>query len=833
MASLLQLAPSVLSQLVPPLPDVSDIPAAPVSIPNTLMQSDKERPPAAAIAPWVRASESLAITFMDDCAAEDYLEDAWGSRFVKAFQSLRSGAIKCDFLRLAYIADRGGFYADTDSCAADVSLETLRQRAIEHRASLIITESYWKPDDKRFNFNGFFAAQPKHPALMKLAHAALDNVEKRLGANHSAKSPMPEFCDCSSGCCAMAIAGPGLMASLFKEPNTIVLSEVARGEVSDPESNRTVLTKCKQAAAKTIVQDGHLSQWEREFESNQIYWPEGFKPVSACEVPEKRKAAEERADALKMASQPLAYEAWRSWRSRRKPLSREEGFSQKMSAAPQLMIMYAGSFIYEPFVRTLAEGVAGLPSAARWNVVIKTLTNRVVADDGNAGACVDPHTSKVIMKHYSALKAGDVFVFVGPYCANHVPWREMKSWYPRVHNVFWQVEPNAWLSHNCEFYFGFNSPTAWFSKPSDHPCSWCVGKRFPTDAGKMILLNKRSVAADLINDPETKMRKVKMNEAVHSARRAAAAHRHRTTKQSVANHDPVISNTSDWYVDEMWEYSRQSFDACAEEYRPSISRHVPVAALAEETSDGAETTKREPERRAAPLRKAIFFGDTRFGDRSTCWKLLEKEMEGTGLQLIHSLSVNDWQAWKEAVTDPSAVFINIHKNCLDRSSKRRIPRWMRSNAYLGENVFGIALEPRVALLLGNGGLVVSQHAHPDDVEPFQGLVNFTTLMGIPKVIKELQAMPDAERHRMSIDRKKAFRKFFNPAVVLKTAKVDRLLSERLRMHDDTKMDADAQANRARWIRATKAHTAPMGTVLKAEEDLAEWGLYMEARSSEF
>ena len=90
MASLLQLAPSVLSQLVPPLPDVSDIPAAPVSIPNTLMQSDKERPPAAAIAPWVRASESLAITFMDDCAAEDYLEDAWGSRFVKAFQSLRS-----------------------------------------------------------------------------------------------------------------------------------------------------------------------------------------------------------------------------------------------------------------------------------------------------------------------------------------------------------------------------------------------------------------------------------------------------------------------------------------------------------------------------------------------------------------------------------------------------------------------------------------------------------------------------------------------------------------------------------------------------------------------
>ena len=739
-------------------------------IPNTLMQSDKEPPSAESIAPWTR-STGLNVTFLDDCAGERYLESAWGSRFVSAFRSLRSGAFKCDFLRLAYIADRGGFYADTDSCAADVTLETLRQRAARSNASLILTESYWKPNGKRFNFNGFFAARPKHAALIRLAHMAVDNIEQRLGANFSAKSPAPGFCDCATGCCAMAIAGPALMHHLFKEPDTLVLPEVDRGEVFDPASKRTVLTKCKKDATKAVY-------WEKQFARNQIYWPEGSSPTSAC----TRAHSEVQADA------------------------------QPQTPRPQLMIMHGGHFIYEPFVRTLADGVAGLPSASAWNVSVHTLVGAE-----NAWTCDDSTTPGLIRKRTRELKEGDIFVFVGPLCANQVPWPELKAQQPGVLRVFWQVEPNAYLSHDCERYLGFNSINAWSSTPSRYDCSFCGGGKFPKDAGKMILLNKQAEAADLLDNQTQKAQTVAPMNNADAVHHVARVHKrrevlHEANLRLVSDYN-LEDHAAQWHIDEMWEYSRQTLDVCSGGYRPPVSRHVPAAALSEEAEAEAQANgagngwwaKRMAKiarARGAPLKKLVFFGNTGFGERKMCADILRAGLKGTGIQLEETITIWDWSTWVKAVGDPSAVFLNMHKDCLDESTQEGKMRAEESHAKASDMVYGQPLEPRVGLLLGAAGLVISQRAHPGDMRLYRGLANFTTLAEIPTLVKTLQAMPPTARQQLAMRREAVFRRTFGPSRVLQYAKIDQLLIERERLHA-----AAQQLHTAETKPARKRHEA--------------------------
>lgn len=729
--------------------------AATEMIPNTLMQSDKEPPSAESIAPWTRHGTGLNVTFLDDCAGERYLETAWGSQFANAFRSLRSGAFKYDFLRLAYIADRGGFYADTDSCAVDVTLETLRQRAALSNASLILTESYWKPKGKQYMFNGFFAARPKHAALIRLAHMAVHNIEKRLGANSSAKSPAPGFCDCSDGCCAMAIAGPALMHHLFKEPDILVLPEVDRGEVFDPASKRTVLKKCKKDATKAVY-------WDKQFEHNQIYWPEDSSPTSACDAHPDAQAE-----------------------------------AQPQTLRPQLMIMHGGHFYYEPFVRTLADGVAALPSASAWSVSVHTL-----AGPENGMSCDDSTTPSLVRKHTSQLKAGDIFVFVGPFCANQVPWPELKARQPDVLRVFWQVEPYTYLSHDCERYLGFNSINAWFSTPSRYDCSFCAGGKFPKDAGKMILLNKQAEAADLLDDPVQKAQSVSPMESSDAAHHVARVHKrrealHETSLRLLSDYNQE-DHAAEWHIDEIWEYSRQTLDVCSGGYRPPVSRHVPAAALSEEADAEAKANgagrgwwaKRMAKiarARGAPLRKLVFFGNTNFGQRKTCYDILEAGLQGTGIQLVSTTSITDWRSWVKAVGDPSAVFLNMHKDCLDASTEEGKMRAEESHTELSDMVYGQPLEPRVGLLLGAAGLVISQRAHPGDMRLYHDLANFTTLAEIPSLVRTLQAMPPASRQKLAMWREAVFRRDFSPSKVLQYAKIDQLLIERERLHEEAQL----------------------------------------------
>jgi len=86
-------------------------------IPVTLYQTiDKLDRPGIGLR-W-EESEPLGLrrVLHDDVLGQQYLNASWGPRFARAYGQISLGPIRGDFLRLAYIAEHGGFYADADVC---------------------------------------------------------------------------------------------------------------------------------------------------------------------------------------------------------------------------------------------------------------------------------------------------------------------------------------------------------------------------------------------------------------------------------------------------------------------------------------------------------------------------------------------------------------------------------------------------------------------------------------------------------------------------------------------------------------------------------------------
>ena len=124
--------------------------------------------------------------------------------------SQRSGSRgpPCQFLRLCYIAEHGGFYADADVCpGANHMLSRLRAMG----APLVITRSAFDGE----LLNAFFGATPRHPALQPLVWAALRHIEGG-GRGYAKLSPT-------------AVAGPMLMGPLLHAHPLLTLQENATG----------------------------------------------------------------------------------------------------------------------------------------------------------------------------------------------------------------------------------------------------------------------------------------------------------------------------------------------------------------------------------------------------------------------------------------------------------------------------------------------------------------------------------------------------------------------------------------------------------------------------
>lgn len=153
-------------------------------IPVTLYQTiDKLDRPGIGLR-W-EESEPLGLrrVLHDDVLGQQYLNASWGPRFARAYGQISLGPIRGlanesvidgfhasmklgqislgpirgDFLRLAYIAEHGGFYADADVCPVHNS--TLSRLAASG-APLVIVASMFSGE----LLNAFFGAVPPRPA---------------------------------------------------------------------------------------------------------------------------------------------------------------------------------------------------------------------------------------------------------------------------------------------------------------------------------------------------------------------------------------------------------------------------------------------------------------------------------------------------------------------------------------------------------------------------------------------------------------------------------------------------------------------------------------------
>ena len=188
-------------------------------IPLTLMQTSHKPLNPTHVNAWLDQGADLITFFVDEwhgssspaskssdfCSAEEYLHAAWGRRYVRAYRSLRIGAIRSDFLRLCYVADRGGFYSDRDVCPGTLALRALRHLG----APLVLprTRSFLKAPAV---WNAFFGAAPRHPLMISLCHTALERIEGHYAAWGGLDL-------------VMGIAGPVLMAPLLQADHRLIL----------------------------------------------------------------------------------------------------------------------------------------------------------------------------------------------------------------------------------------------------------------------------------------------------------------------------------------------------------------------------------------------------------------------------------------------------------------------------------------------------------------------------------------------------------------------------------------------------------------------------------
>lgn len=239
-------------------------------IPLALYQTDRTVPSREYLREWRSASPGLQYVFHDDCTGHEYLRLAWSGRHAAAFRSLVAGGIKSDFLRLCYIADRGGFYADTDALAGNVSLLELSR---DSGSSLIVTASVDVEEERAPEgfvigrrprmFNSFFGARPRHPLLLELVRKALGNIESRFASDVRSRAGR-DYHD------VMGIAGPTLLGPLVHEPSALVLYEWPRGKVYHYGWHRNV---CRSSGSNYKNGKPWWLHWRHIADQKSVYHP--------------------------------------------------------------------------------------------------------------------------------------------------------------------------------------------------------------------------------------------------------------------------------------------------------------------------------------------------------------------------------------------------------------------------------------------------------------------------------------------------------------------------------------------------------------------------------
>lgn len=139
------------------------------AIPRTVMQYWHDPAPPAdvadLVATWRGACAEGDHTLFDDRSARAFLRSLGDPRLERAFRACVSPTKKADLLRLVWLLERGGVYADADDrCTGDVF-------AVTEGRSLVLAQ-----EARGSIGNNFCAAVPGHPLIARMLEAAVTAI---------------------------------------------------------------------------------------------------------------------------------------------------------------------------------------------------------------------------------------------------------------------------------------------------------------------------------------------------------------------------------------------------------------------------------------------------------------------------------------------------------------------------------------------------------------------------------------------------------------------------------------------------------------------------------
>lgn len=116
---------------------------------------------------WIARNPDYEYRYYDDRTRRTYIQQHFDSKVLQAYDKLIPGAYRADLWRYCVIYQDGGVYADIKTGA----LLPL-SKIINEDSNVIIVNDHLKGAI----YNGFFAAIPKHPALLQCIQIAVDRV---------------------------------------------------------------------------------------------------------------------------------------------------------------------------------------------------------------------------------------------------------------------------------------------------------------------------------------------------------------------------------------------------------------------------------------------------------------------------------------------------------------------------------------------------------------------------------------------------------------------------------------------------------------------------------
>jgi len=140
---------------------------------------------------WIELNREYDHVYLSDADGASFVETSATERERTAYASLLIGAARADYLRLLFLRELGGVYADTD-----MQLRTPLRKLIPPSASAV-TQPSWSFE--------FLAFEPHHPFIVSAAANVTQNVLTQVCAACALRARAPEA-SVSSGAAHLAFA---------------------------------------------------------------------------------------------------------------------------------------------------------------------------------------------------------------------------------------------------------------------------------------------------------------------------------------------------------------------------------------------------------------------------------------------------------------------------------------------------------------------------------------------------------------------------------------------------------------------------------------------------